>query len=158
MTLGANAFVRSTQFVASQIAANSERNLAINTIKTSQVSKTPSQANGEFYSVAFKAEISSTSYPGLSRYRHFQEANSALLNLMEGNKEFSQRTESSEAKVLREPESGRLPNEAESAGLIYFLEVSIANDFLQDWSASCEKAPDSRSKCLRLIQYAINDA
>ncbi len=56
----------------------------------SQIANTSNQANGKFYSIAFETEISATSYPGVSRGRHFQEANSALLNAMEKNPQFSQ--------------------------------------------------------------------
>ena len=67
-------------------------------------------------------------------------------------------TESSKALVLREPESGELPSEAKKLGLSYFLEVSIARDFLEDWIVSLDTTPTPQEKCLRLIQYATNDA
>jgi RHS repeat-associated protein len=35
-------------------------------------------ASGDFYSVAFQTKLSPTSYPGVSRYMHFKEANTAL--------------------------------------------------------------------------------
>jgi len=50
----------------------------------------PAQPSGQFYSVAFETNLSEVSYPGVSRARHFQEANSALLNSMEKNAQFSQ--------------------------------------------------------------------
>ncbi len=40
----------------------------------------------------------------------------------------------------------------------YFLEVFIARDFLDDWTASVEEFPSLREKCARLIHYDINDA
>jgi hypothetical protein len=42
--------------------------------------------------------------------------------------------------------------------LKYFLEVSIASDFLEDWIASLQDEPSASATCERLIQYAINDA
>src|SRR5215813_4044437 len=42
--------------------------------------------------------------------------------------------------------------------LKYFLEVNIARNFLQDWTASLEKEPPLDAQCIRLIQYATFDA
>ncbi len=67
-------------------------------------------------------------------------------------------TENSKAMALREPQSGGVPLEAEALGLEYFLEIAIANEFIQDWVASLDVVPSPQQKCLRLIQYAINDA
>jgi hypothetical protein len=66
--------------------------------------------------------------------------------------------ENSEAVVARQPESGCLPAEAKRAGLIYFLEVFIARDFLQGWMANLEMQPTLEQKCARLIEYAATDA
>ena len=66
--------------------------------------------------------------------------------------------ENSKSMVLREPESGGLPTEAEKLGLRYFLEVFIAQDFIKEWTASLNSVPTPQQKCLRLIQYATNDA
>jgi len=46
-------------------------------------------ATGAVYSVAFEARLSSSSYPGLSRGAHFQEANEALLKAMEKDASFA---------------------------------------------------------------------
>ena len=46
---------------------------------------TPTGPTGQFYSTAFETRLSPTSYPGVSRGRHFQEANENLLRAMEGN-------------------------------------------------------------------------
>jgi hypothetical protein len=67
-------------------------------------------------------------------------------------------TEDSNAIVAYEPESGGLPPEAAEANMKYFLEVSIASDFLEDWIASLQDEPSASATCERLIQYAINDA
>jgi hypothetical protein len=67
-------------------------------------------------------------------------------------------TEGSHAIVAPEPESGGLPPEAAKAGMKYFLEVSIASDFVEDWTASLHDEPSASAVCARLIQYAINDA
>ena len=65
-------------------------------------------------------------------------------------------SENSVAVVAFEPDSGGLPNEAES--LSYFLEVFVVRDFLGDWLPSLETEPTLKDRCSRLIQYAINDA
>ena len=67
-------------------------------------------------------------------------------------------TEESEAMVAREPDIGGLPSEASHAGMKYFLEISIARDFVEDWLASLDGQPTSSAVCQRVIDYAINDA
>ena len=67
-------------------------------------------------------------------------------------------TEQSEAIVAREPDGGDLPPELSDAGMKYFLEVSIAKEFIEDWLASLKEQPTRSSICQRLIDYAINDA
>jgi hypothetical protein len=62
------------------------------------------------------------------------------------------------AVVAREPDSGRVPDEAADLGLDYFLEVSIAREILEDWASSRQSSPSLEAKCDRIIQYAINDA
>ena len=53
--------------------------------------KTAAVADGTIYSTAFETTLKSTSYPGLSRAAHFQEANGALLQAMEGSTEIAGR-------------------------------------------------------------------
>jgi len=67
-------------------------------------------------------------------------------------------TESSEAIVAREPESGGTPNEAERFGLKYFIEVFVARDFLEGWLGNLDAPPTLQQKCARLIKYAATDA
>ena len=67
-------------------------------------------------------------------------------------------TEQSMVLVAAEPPSGGLPENVEDLGLQYFLEVSVANEFLTDWCQSLEREPTLEEKCRRLILYAINDA
>ena len=55
------------------------------------------------------------------------------------------------------PESN-MSSAVERLNMKYFLEVFIARDFLNAWSASLEDAPTLQEKCARLIQYAIHDA
>lgn len=50
----------------------------------------PAVADGSFYSVAVETRLSQSSYPGLSRGAHFQEANESLLRMMEGDGVFAQ--------------------------------------------------------------------
>ncbi|MBM3857859.1 MAG: hypothetical protein FJ390_07885 [Verrucomicrobia bacterium] len=49
---------------------------------------TVAEATGEFYSVAFETKLSSTSYPGATRYMHFKEANTALDAAVEADPTF----------------------------------------------------------------------
>jgi hypothetical protein len=60
--------------------------------------------------------------------------------------------------VAREPEEGGLPAEATRCGAVYFLEVSIANDFLQGWLEHERRPVSFRQQCERLIHYATHDA
>ena len=66
--------------------------------------------------------------------------------------------EQSEALVAREPDVGGLPPEASDAGMKYFLEVGIAQDFVEGWLASFNEPPTPSAICTRLIDYAVNDA
>lgn len=47
---------------------------------------------------------------------------------------------------------------ANAQGLRYFMEVSIARDFLDDWRTTQELRPSDTQACERLIEYATNDA
>ena len=67
-------------------------------------------------------------------------------------------TAGSSAVVAREPDGGGLPTEAERQNLDYFLEVSIAREFLEDWTNNRPSSPTSQEKCERIIRYAIDDA
>ena len=67
-------------------------------------------------------------------------------------------SEGSSATVAREPLTGRPLAEAKMAGMKYFLEISVAREFVEDWIATLEDPPSSHSLCERLIQYAIDDA
>jgi len=57
-----------------------------------------------------------------------------------------------------EPEAGGMPPEAEWLNLKYFLEVFIARNFIEDWTANCDAQPTLQQKCARLIAYAVSDA
>jgi hypothetical protein len=63
-----------------------------------------------------------------------------------------------EAIVASAPQSKTLPPVVERFKMKYFLEMIIARDFLDDWTASLENSPTLEEKCARLIDYAINDA
>jgi len=65
---------------------------------------------------------------------------------------------SSRAIVAEEPSDGALPEAVSASDLAYFLEVSIARDFLSDWIASLPTAPSREEQCERLIDYAEHDA
>lgn len=64
----------------------------------------------------------------------------------------------SRAIIALEPESGELPENARKLGLNYFLEVSIAKDFLEEWMKNLNVKPTLEQQCERLIEYARNDA
>lgn len=59
--------------------------------------------SGKFYSVAFETKLNPTSYPGVSRGAHFQEANGSLLRAMEGNAAFAQDMQSLGINLQRTP-------------------------------------------------------
>lgn len=64
----------------------------------------------------------------------------------------------SEALVAPEPDEGGVPEDAARMQMKYFLEVHIAREFLQDWSAALPRAPSVEEQCGRLIRYAYYDA
>ena len=64
----------------------------------------------------------------------------------------------SNAIVECEPDEGGLPEKAKAAGLVYFIEVAIAREFLDGWVGNLANPPTVDEKCARLIQYAVNDA
>ena len=57
-----------------------------------------------------------------------------------------------DAIVALEPERGGVPPEAAEVGMKYFLEVSIARDFVEDWIAALDEKPSSSAICKRLIR------
>jgi hypothetical protein len=63
----------------------------------------------------------------------------------------------SEAVVGPRPEDDTFSGFQRMYGKDYFLEVSIARGFLDDLAAS-GAYPSWEAKCIRLIQYAENDA
>jgi len=58
---------------------------------------------GEFYSVAFETKLSPTSYPGVSRGAHFQEANQALLDATHGDADFAKSMQGIGVNVQKTP-------------------------------------------------------
>jgi|CXWL01.1.fsa_nt_gi hypothetical protein len=62
--------------------------------------------------------------------------------------------ESSSALVATEPDDGGVPRKAKKAGLIYFLEVCVAKEFLEGLDVAA--APEE--KCQAVIRYATTDA
>lgn len=70
-------------------------------------------------------------------------------------------TGDSDAMVVLAPESDEesVPDhEAIAAGMTYFLEVFIAREVVEGWTASLDEKPTLAATCQRLIEYAINDA
>jgi hypothetical protein len=53
-------------------------------------SASPIKPNGNFYSVGYQMQLSPSSYPGILRPAHFQEANESLLQAMENDPQFAQ--------------------------------------------------------------------
>jgi len=60
--------------------------------------------------------------------------------------------------ALDERLDGSVPAVAEKLGLTYFIEVGIAQEFLQGWKENLGAEPGLDQQCARLIQYAIRDA
>jgi len=58
---------------------------------------------GDVYSVAFQTELKCSSYPGLTRASHFQEANENLLRMMETSRDFTQKMEGLGVNLQRTP-------------------------------------------------------
>lgn len=68
-----------------------------------QKRKPPAKPTESFYSVAFETKLSPSSYPGVSRKRHYQEANSAFLKAMEGDPKFAQEMQNIGINLKRTP-------------------------------------------------------
>lgn len=64
----------------------------------------------------------------------------------------------SEAIVATEPDEGGVPDEAAKINAEYFLEIFLANEFLEGWLSNLDQEPSVKDQCLRLIKYAENDA
>ena len=64
----------------------------------------------------------------------------------------------SEAIVATEPDTGGIPSSAEKIDAEYFLEIFLAVEFLDGWLSDFVQKPSTEEQCLRLIQYAENDA
>ena len=60
--------------------------------------------------------------------------------------------------VALESNSSGLADRVEELRLKYFLEVFIAQEFLQGWISNLERVPGTEEKTERLIQYASTDA
>jgi hypothetical protein len=60
-------------------------------------------ASGDFYSVAFETTLKPTSYPGVLRPAHFQEANEALLTAMENDPQLAEMMENLGVDLERTP-------------------------------------------------------
>ena len=50
------------------------------------------------------------------------------------------------------------PIEIRGSTLNYFIEVSIAKEFLEDWIVGLDHTPSANERCIRLITYAERDA
>jgi hypothetical protein len=67
-------------------------------------------------------------------------------------------TADSKVIVAIEPQLGGIPKDVEELGLEYFLEVFVAQEVLEGWSADLGSVPSTAEKTARLIQYATDDA
>lgn len=67
-------------------------------------------------------------------------------------------TETSHAITLSEKDERVRAQQAAKFGLRYFLEVSIAKEFLYGWATDIAQPPSLQEKCARLIKYATNNA
>ncbi len=63
-----------------------------------------------------------------------------------------------DCEAIVAPESAMPPLTLERLKVKYFLEVFVARDFLNDWTASVDEPPTLLESCARLIHYAIYDA
>jgi hypothetical protein len=63
-----------------------------------------------------------------------------------------------EAVVTQEPDTGELPPEAAALGASYFVEVFVANEFLEGWRRNERPDATVKEQCERLIHYAVHDA
>lgn len=66
-------------------------------------------------------------------------------------------TENTEVIVTVESPTGDLPDAAVEMAMVYFLEVSVVHDLLEDMRRSSELVTPQQ-KCKRIIDYATNDA
>jgi len=66
-------------------------------------------------------------------------------------------TEDSDALVSPVASSNG-PSDLSKRNLSYFLEIFVAREVLDGWTASLGSEPTLQQKCARLIQYARNDA
>ena len=64
----------------------------------------------------------------------------------------------SQAKAETDLDEKGLSPIAQAEGLVYFIEVFIAREFLEDWIAGQPTNPSVEGQCRRLIDYALNDA
>lgn len=64
----------------------------------------------------------------------------------------------SESIVIREPDNGVLPEEVIKNKMLYFLDISLAKDFINDFKKSNRAELSIEDVCTRLIDYATNDA
>lgn len=60
--------------------------------------------------------------------------------------------------IATELEAGVVPEEAIKIGAEYFLEIFLANEFLEGCISYSKNLLSFQEKCLRLIEYAENDA
>ena len=81
---GAAAFAAATAIPVAGVALKVGKAVLAG-VKTAKASR----ATGKFYSVAYQMQLSSKSYPGVTRYMHFKEANISLNNAMEANSSFA---------------------------------------------------------------------
>ena len=65
-------------------------------------------------------------------------------------------TSSTEATLA--VEGSEEEKKAKIDGMRYFLEVSLAREFLGDWRLTQKKPPTDEQSCARLVEYATNDA
>jgi hypothetical protein len=59
--------------------------------------------NGKYFSVALETKLDRDSYPGVSRQRHYQEANEALLKAIESDPEFAKNLRDNGLMIQRTP-------------------------------------------------------
>lgn len=57
-----------------------------------------------------------------------------------------------------QPEDGTTPQHLLNEGFCYFMELYLIKEFIGDWSVTLVSPISALDTCLRVIEYAINDA
>ena len=104
---------------------------------------------------------------GVNSFKKFKQVNMKLIDLIEGienvNEEliiFQENMGDFDSDIIlafgEEGDEG--VKEENEKKYHYLIEVFLAKEFIEDWIASLDYAPNSNEMAKRLYEYAINDA